>query len=561
MQVLNILVLVLCIAFVHSEVIEATSLQQAEDIIKGNTNTVTGILFLDSTQVDATIDRSNGQEGSSGFFASIRGMFSNKGKSVYKYAEELGESIKVIEVDTSSTSLNEIKTLFNVTTVPYLVLVYKNQILFSGVPTRSNTNEIYDIINRSDELISLTPEQGGPIHFKNVPQDIVRINADEVAFKPSSKDDPFYFGDNDPTYDQALYRNPMNGGLISKSDRIPGVQSNQRVVERKVNGQSSTQSKPYDRLSLVKDITYYNDYLTQDPMKGHPEPIRVEIEKVPEVIVEDTPTVKNEIEINHVRPIKIELFKKEDPLVTQEVVLNKITPVKIPQSQPKPEPPLAVKKVELNKVTPVKIPQRQPRPVAPAPPPKPIIVYHDLPPQEPFNPAPVYIQPSRIVTVQEVIPVIQPIDTEEVDTKWQKVLEDEEVMIQRINQLYDEDLELSEKIKISEEAIKDSEEMFKKAKKDIDSTIQSSEEKMREYELKLAELYAAREMALKARESLYKPCTSCSTSSSETVIEKRLVSGPQRVVRRRMPADQSNFHDLYESAKHSARQGDKQTSN
>ena len=79
--------------------------------------------------------------------------------------------------------------------------------------------------------------------------------------------------------------------------------------------------------------------------------------------------------------------------------------------------------------------------------------------------------------------------------------------MKRINQLYADDLELSEKIKTSESEIKESEQMFTKAKTEIESTIKTSEGKMREYEYKLAQLYSAREMALKARESLYKSCT------------------------------------------------------
>ena len=95
-----------------------------------------------------------------------------------------------------------------------------------------------------------------------------------------------------------------------------------------------------------------------------------------------------------------------------------------------------------------------------------------------------------------------------------KVLNDEREIITEINQLYKDDRELAKTLKESENEIRESEEMFNKARAAIEATLKESEKQMQEYELKLEELYKARQLALKAKEDLYHPWDKWSTSDS-----------------------------------------------
>lgn len=143
----------------------------------------------------------------------------------------------------------------------------------------------------------------------------------------------------------------------------------------------------------------------------------------------------------------------------------------------------------------------------------------------------------------------QPPQNIEVREKWKQVLEDEEHIVDRLNTIYEGDQALQEKIQASEQEIRKSEELYNKAKAEIDNTIRESENKMRDYENKLNDLYQARELALKAREDIYKSCTKCNMENEGTT-EQKMKKPYRRVNRKSLPADQSNFHDLYESAMH-----------
>lgn len=70
------------------------------------------------------------------------------------------------------------------------------------------------------------------------------------------------------------------------------------------------------------------------------------------------------------------------------------------------------------------------------------------------------------------------------------------------------------------------------------------------YEEKLDELYRARQDAIKARDALYHPgCDKCAPTS-DGFVQQRLTAPYKSVKRTSLPTDQSNFHDMYEFAKH-----------
>ena len=168
-----------------------------------------------------------------------------------------------------------------------------------------------------------------------------------------------------------------------------------------------------------------------------------------------------------------------------------------------------------------------------------------------------YTAVPREVMKREIYRAPPPaVSKQDLDEKWKQILEGEEVMIDEINKIYEEDLGLKDRLKDAQDEILESEERYKKARQTYEETLLESEKHLKEYE-KLEDLYLARELALKAMEDLYQPCQKqqkCDLQPSEGVVQQRLKQ-PYRVVRRQsLPADQTNFHDLYESAKHRSSQ-------
>ena len=596
------------------------TLEQSEEVIQENVKNITGILFVDSTRVDTTLENTNGkEEGMVGnLLTSIRGMFSSKGKTVYQFGQEIADSIPILEVDTNNKELYPLKDKFKVDTVPYLVLLYCNEILFADIPLKNNTNEIYDIVSTFEPnsptkrycvghtITSSEEEEKSRMELKSpekVPERVVTISEGQHRFK-SKIDDPYYYGDNEVDYDTKWYKDPMNGGLISKSSRVPGFNASEIVVEQPTIIIDS--NKPYERLSLVDEVSYYEDFDTIERIKKEPPPVKIEIDEIEEgtdiheISLDIEETVSHNVTLNIeetiVNEVSLEIDKPSSKEISfpfaRKIKLDRIVPVKIAQVEPEiveeEEKPTIVEKVEE-----VWVWEEEEEPVEEIIEviKQPVIEIFEQPIIEVIEQPPIYIQrrvpsnskyygnsdktvyheisspqkassemknkteiyrrssqPSRSSVKTSPVPPLPKSQNYEVKNQWKRVLDDEEQIMEKINRLYEEDKKLSSKIKESESVIRSSENKYKKAQKEIERQIKESEGKMSEYEKKLNSLYNARELALKAREDLYKPCTSCRVNT-DSVVESRL-NKPYKISSKSLPADQSNFHDLYESAMH-----------
>lgn len=400
------------------------------------------------------------------------------------------------------------------------------------------------------------------------------------------RNDPFYYGDNEVVYEQQYYTNPMNGGLISKSSRNPNMVANLVPIRPVLE-----QKPPEERLAMVEEVTYYDNYSNRNVQKVQPE-VAVEAASPPEledVYIEEiyeapTPIAEPEPEliIEEVELEEESVFdelpvEEEESIATKEVEINSIKPVTVPQTMivELPEPtvitpayivqkqpdtlrPVSVAQRIVNTIKPVTVVQEEPPAPESVPTPQPEIIarvienrveIHDQPIIEVIEQPivevierpPIYVERmvdnpqdvpyyygqtdfdrerKDITTEAEILSQIkrgprrvisqpkinfQPPENVEVREKWEKVLEDEQAIVSKLNTLYEEDLELQKRIKDSETDIQKSEMQYTKAKQEIDKTIHDSENRMAILEKKLSELYLARDMALKARENLYKP--------------------------------------------------------
>ena len=569
--------------------------------MNSNQHNLTGLLFIEPAKIDEPINYTETQDEDSGFlgnlFSSVRGMFTSNGKSVSKFAQELGDEMTLIEIDATNPDFNKMMGFFNVTSLPRLVAIHDGRVLVDETPTKKSVKSI----KKASELcFQTTVDETIKDHSKN---SVVTIAPGQAQFKPINKEDPYYFGDNEATYEEKYYRNSMNGGLITKSDRIPINKNGSKTysVEKVEQSQSET-SRGSGSLSLVNDISYYGDSIGDRGEGVPPPPVKIEFERIPEP--EKAIFVQPVIPIAPVVPIE-----PAEPTNIVDVIINRVTPVRVKQKVPKEQSKITMGKVNLVQVVEhkidievmeehkvelpqleehkVEIPQKEEHKVelpqleehkvelpqleehkveiaqmeehnitipivtqvdiaqiAPIVEVEPIEVEEEVtiqkfptykqrketsirtvsPPirerviyEEVYETEPEMIEEdTKIITTYRTVPrdarrreVITRVpyqSTIGLDEKWRQVLSEEEIVIGEINELFKEDSTLAERLKLSEQEIKESELKFKKARDDIENTLLQSEEKMREYEVKLQELYVARDLALRTREHLYQPC-------------------------------------------------------
>jgi hypothetical protein len=472
-------------------------------MLNDDKNNITALFFIDPERMNEKIDQPTNTEEEGFFgnlFTSVRGMFNSKSKTAVEFAQELGEEMTVIEIDSTNPEFKPMKDFFNIIDIPRLVILSDGNVLLNQAPSKKSSQAIEKV--RATCLTTVTAEEIA----QNVTS-VVTIAPGHAQFKPIDKDDPFYFGDNDAVYNEIYYKDTMNGGLISKSDRLPiGLAGKTKETIEK----TEQETKPYDKLSLVDDISFYGNPVEEDTYGGHPPPVRVEIERMP--VVEKRVVVIEE-------PVYIKVIDipdPEDPLVSNEIEFNTVRPVKIPQGPAYVEhqvviPQVVVGRVELDQIQPVRVSQVEPvqevvveeYPVYPpalvrtiVQPPREKVVYREI-----IEEPEIIEEDTRVITTYRTVP--NNVRRREYVTRipYPPNISPEDFKLIQID-----DGNFTEQLRLSEEEIRESEEKFKKAREEIEKSVEDSEEKMKEYEKKLNELYFARDMALKARENLYKPC-------------------------------------------------------
>ena len=510
------------------------STASALTIINDNKRDIVTLLFYDAQTMNTKLkDASKGGQDTPGFWGNlmggIRDMFTTTERSVADLVNEMSKDSVLIEIDSSNPDLKSMQEIYNVPSIPYIIVLQGNKVLYRGIPDDKTYKKISQILKPIEE-IDYTNHEAYPVTENIVPDnetenenneendnndenvnDENNFDPEQYEFMPLDSDSPFYFGDNYPTYDESLYKDPMNGGLIQKSDRMYSVPVDYPYNQwdsRLVGITNETESQPEEieipmpvKMQEVSSepppkIIEINRATIQPASSSLPEPeeetivIDEVVEAEPEIVEEPVPEIEEEPEPE----------PEEEP---EPEVVEEPEPEPTPEPEPKPEP--EVKIIE-------RVIEKCPNPPEPPPAPEPEIKYIEKVVEKCPNPP----EPEVVEVVKEV-PVPYPVyESPEpkpkkhmkptvIDKNWDKVIKDEEIVEEEIRKIKEIDTSLAKTLQSSEEDLHESEELYNKAKNAIEMSLAESERQMKIYEQKLDELYRARLEAMKARDILLHP--------------------------------------------------------
>lgn len=343
----------------------------------------------------------------------IRGMFSANDKTVYDLEQELGQASTLVEINVTNPDMKAITSLYNVDSIPYMIVLYKNKVEYRGIPSEKVNQIIAALMNpvgtRETEtysVINTNSNESDKDFYDYDEGKIVTIAPGQHQFTSMGKDDSFYFGDNEPKYEELYYKDPMNGGLIDKSNRVGDGSINRKT--------STVVQKP--------EVKEEKNVVAEPPQT-----------KLPPVIQNEPPPKRIDIDQ---KPIKVETPSAYDEdntiVISEKVDLHDVEPVQAPP------PP-----------TPAKPTPPPPTPAEPVPPPKPIVVVAPPPPEPKPEPKPIVVvappppppEPKTIIIEKPapppIIKYVEKCSTENqtkkevpevIDTKWEQILKDEENM-------------------------------------------------------------------------------------------------------------------------------------
>ena len=147
---------------VRSEVVKAYSAQDVNDLMNKNVGRVIGLLFINPHMQDHKLESKNFWESILGVMDSIKGIFTKSEVQTSQVEEQVAEKALLIEIDVSDPKLQYVEELYDVTTVPYLILLQSGSVLFKGVPDSDSYKTVIGILDK---------EQGDP----NRNQDVIDV--------------------------------------------------------------------------------------------------------------------------------------------------------------------------------------------------------------------------------------------------------------------------------------------------------------------------------------------------------------------------------------------------
>ena len=80
---------------------------------------------------------------------SIKGLFVSSDVASSDIEELIAKNSMLIEIDVSDSKLSQIENEYDITTVPFLIVLQNGSILYKGVPTTESYKTISGIISKS----------------------------------------------------------------------------------------------------------------------------------------------------------------------------------------------------------------------------------------------------------------------------------------------------------------------------------------------------------------------------------------------------------------------------
>ena len=133
-----------------------------------NVGRVIGLLFINPHMQDHKLGSKNFWESILGVMDSIKGIFTKSEVQTSQVEEQVAEKALLIEIDVSDPKLQYVEELYDVTTVPYLILLQSGSVLFKGVPNNDSYKTVIGILDK---------EQGDPNRNQDV-IDVLKMQVD-----------------------------------------------------------------------------------------------------------------------------------------------------------------------------------------------------------------------------------------------------------------------------------------------------------------------------------------------------------------------------------------------
>ena len=137
--------------FTTAEVYEPKGYSETLELLDKFKYNITTLIFVDPSEIDNSLDQEQGEpeDDNSGFFdnliSSIKSVFSSDERSIGDLIKELSKEGVLIQVNVTNPNLAPVKEMYNIQSIPYIVILKGNKILYRDIATHKAAEKVANI--------------------------------------------------------------------------------------------------------------------------------------------------------------------------------------------------------------------------------------------------------------------------------------------------------------------------------------------------------------------------------------------------------------------------------
>ena len=136
---MKLTILLVLLLAVSGEVIKAYSAQDVNDLLTRNKGKVIGLFFINPHMNDSKLENKSFWQSILGVMDSLKGLLTSEEVHTEEIEQLVGEKAILVEIDVSDPKLQYVvEEVYDVSTVPYLILLKGDVVLFKGIPTNDS---------------------------------------------------------------------------------------------------------------------------------------------------------------------------------------------------------------------------------------------------------------------------------------------------------------------------------------------------------------------------------------------------------------------------------------
>ena len=190
---MTIAILFMVSGYTSAEIYQPKTYAETLSLLDEFKYNITTLIFVDPSEIETNLKQKESEsEDDSGFwdtlFGSVTSLFTSNEKSIGDLIQELSSQGILVQINATSPSLKQVKDMYNIQTIPYIIILKGNKIIYREVVTQKAAEKVASIRSQiNEEKEELKKSQNST---QSDTKSLV-ISSGKASFREDNQDDQF----------------------------------------------------------------------------------------------------------------------------------------------------------------------------------------------------------------------------------------------------------------------------------------------------------------------------------------------------------------------------------